>query len=555
MSDFYDKYQENIDGEENKLEETRFEAVEHKPILIENKAQKKRNKTIVSLSAVGVILLVAAYLIFRGLNYVSIPNFEGWTKSSAIVWGNQNNVIINFEEAYSDEVEEGLIFNQAMKPSSSIKKGTRLDLNASLGLDLNVKVLVPNLKEMSKSEIEMWAQDNHFVNLRVYAKYSSSVASGEVIEVDIEDPNFVDTTKRSTEIYITISKGKEDITKREVEVPDFSAMTSEQAEAYAQQNSLELKVIKEHNSHIGVNQLISQSVSAGEKIKLSTVLTLKYSLGEEVLMPNLYGLTRDEVMNEIQSLNLIPTVKDRYSQVKEGTLSWQSIRTGANLNTDSKLTLYFSLGSEINLGSFEGGQLVYLQNYIKEHNKNGASLNLEITYTQSREEAGSILRQSVKHQNINYKSTINVVVSEGMNVVVPDFVANQGSFYKDIITRDKAIDLAQEAGLVVIFIQEDNAERLNGEVWSQSFEAGTEIKKGSTITLKYNQTDATIEVADFTGMNLEQIKNHQQFEKLNIIVQEGYSQEGISTNLIYSQSIKAGTTVSEGSQITLIITP
>jgi beta-lactam-binding protein with PASTA domain len=188
-------------------------------------------------------------------------------------------------------------------------------------------------------------------------------------------------------------------------------------------------------------------------------------------------------------------------------------------------------------------------------NSSGAAITIEKVYTESKVAKGSIISQSHSNQIIDYKTTISVVISSGYSVVVPDFVAIDGANHDQAITKDEAIALAEEKGLIIIFIEESNGARLSGEVWHQSIAAGTEVKQGSTITLKHNPKNATLDVADFDGLTQAEVEAHAQYSKLIITFEVGTVQDGYASGLVYNQTIAPSTTVTEGAEVTLTITP
>jgi len=580
MGDFYNSYKGKLDEKEkeiketkieevkqveatlkvnpqakNKLEETRFEKVEHKPIIIENKAEKKKARNILNVVIISVILVVVGIFGFRAMNYVSVPNFEGWTKSSAIVWGNQNNVIISFEEVYNDNVKSNEIYAQMVEEGEKVRKGTSVQVTSSKGPDLNIVLEVPDLFAMNAIEIEEWAKANHFVNLRIIAKFSETEVTGAIMDVDVKDDNYITKTKRSTAIFVTVSKGKEDITKREIKVPNFTTMTIAQVQEFAEANQVNVKIENKYNDYIQEGVLISQSIKENGIVHPDETITLVYSKGEMKVMPDLYSVSQTEALSVLAKLGVTPLVIEIYSTTDETRLNWQNIEPGNVVDEDSKLKLYYSLGPSIKIGSYEGMHLVDLESFVSTVGKKGAKLKIETTYTESQLSEGVIISQEQKNRFINYDSTIEVVVSKGTRVIVPDFVAVDGANYDQAVTREEATALANAAGLVVVFDQENNDSRLSGEVWHQSIAAGTEVKKGSTITLKHNKIKATLNVADFKTMTRAQVEAHAQFSKLIIEFVEGDAVDGFTAGQINTQSIAPTTTVIEGTKITLSINP
>ena len=85
-------------------------------------------------------------------------------------------------------------------------------------------------------------------------------------------------------------------------------------------------------------------------------------------------------------------------------------------------------------------------------------------------------------------------------------MAPSGSPYEDVITREKALDMADGLDITLLFVEasvSDGTARRAGEVWHQSISAGTEINAGTTVTLKYNPMGSTIDSTGLHGHNTQ----------------------------------------------------
>ena len=570
MNDFYESYKDKIDKNENKKSNPEFkgdivnsESVipskfvkpDSEPIVVENKSFSRNKQNIIKIATFIVFLIVFLLLIFRFTTRVEVPDFSDWNKTDAVIWASQNGITIKSEDIYYDLEPNNQIISQKTEAGKSIKKGSVVFIEVSKGHDYNVRVEVPDFNEMTKTEIELWATENYMTTVRFITEYNDTIEKGKIINIDIEDPDYIDTTKRSTPIYITISKGKEDISKREVLVPDFKVMAMTDILEFAKINFLTITFVEEYNDYLPKGMIISQDTEVDSIVNPGDSIELTISLGEKITMPSLSGLSKEQAMIEISKLGLTVTFKEKYSTASSGTLIYQSVKYGATVDENTKLTLTYSLGSQIRLDSFVGMKLINLEAFVATHNAMGAKLKISKTKTQSNQQSGIILTHSKTDSFIGHDAEISVVVSSGETVIVPDFVAITNATYSEAINRQKAQMLADSVGIIIIFVESQNNSRLEGEVWEQNISAGMEVKKGSTITLKYNKVASTLNIADFSGLTLAEVRAHQDYFNLNVEIIVGESTAGYGSGEIYKQSINVGTTVQFGTELTLTISP
>ncbi|HZJ57810.1 MAG TPA: PASTA domain-containing protein, partial [Clostridia bacterium] len=177
------------------------------------------------------------------------------------------------------------------------------------------------------------------------------------------------------------------------------------------------------------------------------------------------------------------------------------------------------------------------------------------TNTKSNSPKGTILYQDKSNTVIGIRTTINITVSQGKVIYVPDFVAPKGSGYDAAITREKAIAICEELNIIPVFKEASKQGRLPGEVWSQSIEAGKEITEGSTITLKYVPANVKVTVPDFKGKTEDQVLAGGHNKNFDIRFEVGMEfVEGFEGKVV-SQSPKASSKTAAGSTITLTLGP
>ncbi len=503
------------------------------------------------VAGAAFIVLAAALVVWLLTRGVAVVDLSGWPISDAQVWASDNGIRLQISESYNDDLAENLIISQEPQAGQSINKGGFLKVEVSLGHDLSVTLDLPDLLAMTMAEVENWAADNYMTKVRITTEYSSSVPSGQVISFEINDNTVVDQVKRSTPIYVIVSKGPEPEPAEQVTLPDFTTMMLNQAQQFADDNGLVLTTDEQYDDFSSAGTILSQSIAAGDLVASGTEIVLVVSKGKLILVPSFAGYSREQAMSLASSLGINASVVEQYSTRSAGSLVKQSIASGTAYEAGDILTLTYSLGNEIILGSFVGQTKGDILAWAKTLNDQGASITIKVTTTENNAPKDTIVYQSKTNTSIGIKTSIDVTVSLGKKVFVPDLVAPAGSGYDLAMTKTRATAVCEALGLIPVFVESAAENRLPGEVWSQSLAAGTEAYEGSTIVLKYDPVDKTIEMPDFRGMSRTEIIDADWLYKLDItFVELGYPVEGYS-GTVCEQSREAGWTVAYGTAVTL----
>lgn len=507
--------------------------------------------------AIGTVVLVGIIigllLLFnRG---VEVIDLTGWTENDAQLWAKDNGVILQAEKEYNDEFDAGRIVSQSIPKGKQVKKGEFIKVTVSLGHDLTVTLPLPDIMSMTKEEVETWAAENFMAKVRITAEYSDEVPLGNVIRFEINDDTVVDEVSRNTPIYVIVSKGMEDESAMAVTIPNFKEMAIAESYAFANENGLMLVVEEEYDDYVPVGTVISQSVKAEEKVNKGTEITLVVSKGKMITIPNFAGYSKERAAAVAGELGIPVTIKERYSGAASDAFISQSIKAGTEYKEGDILELTYSIDNKVVLSSFVGQTRDAIESWAKELNDQGANIAIKATNTKSNSPRGTILYQDKTNTVIGIKATINITVSQGKVVYVPDFVASAGSGYDTAITRDKAIAMCEELNIVPIFKEASKADRLPGEIWSQSIEAGKEITEGSTIVLKYVPANVKVTVPNFNGMTKADISSSAHYKTFDIRFVDGTEYVEGYGGKVYEQSLRANTKAAAGSVITLTIGP
>lgn len=513
----------------------------------------KKTKKIAAITA-GVVVLAliivgTILLLNRGIEMIDLT---GWTENDAQLWARNNGILLQPEQEFNDELEEGKVISQSITAGTRVKKGDFVQLTISAGHDLSVTLPIPDFLSMTKDEIDNWAAENFMTKVRITTEFNDTIETGKVIRYEVNDNTVVNEVRRDSPVYIIISKGPEDPGAASVEVPNFKIMSITEGYSFADENGILLVVEEEYDDFAPAGSILSQSVKAEQEVPAGTEITLVVSKGKMITVPDFSDLPKEMAASAAAELGIPVAVNERYSSSSAGSLISQSIKAGSIYEPGQILELNYSIDNRITLPSFVGQTRDAMEAWAKELNNSGASIGIKATNTRSNSPPGTILTQSKANTLIGIGTTIQITVSSGKVVYVPDFVAPAGSGYDAAITREKAIAICEELNIVPVFVEESKTGRLPGEIWSQSIGAGKEIKEGTTITLKYNPANVQVTVPDFTKMTQADVSAKSHHRIFDIKFVEGEYKEGFEGK-VYQQSRTAGTKAASGSEIILTL--
>jgi serine/threonine-protein kinase len=520
-----------------------------------NSRRSPRTKVVSLIIFAGILVLVAVLLIWLFSRGTTVIDLTDWALTDAQLWAGDNRINLQVKEEYSDSFEEGKIISQSPQPGDKIKKNGFLQITVSRGHDPDVTLELPDLLKMTMGEVEAWAADNYMTKVRITSEYSDSVVSGRVIRYEINDDTVVDKVKRSTPIYVIVSKGSEPQTAEPIVLPDFRELSIAQSQQFAKDNNLTLKINEAYDDFAPSGTIIDQSTDPEEEVEPGTIITLTVSRGRKILIPDFSAYTKDQAAAAASELGIPISVRERYSSADTGRFLSQSLTSGSVYMTGDILELVYSLGNKIVLSSYVGQPRVSIEAWAQELNEQGAAIRISVTQTQNNAPRDTIIYQDKANIVIGTSATIHVTVSLGRKVSVPDLVAVEGSEYGIAVTRDIATAACEAVGLIPVYVPEKKSGRLPGEIWYQSLEPGKEVYEGTPVTLKYNPSDVAVTLPDFRGKTEAAIIAEGYRKKLTItFVQADLPVAGFADQVV-EQSIRAGETVAAGTSITLTISP
>lgn len=132
-----------------------------------------------------------------------LPDFTSKKEEEIKAYFEENkfsNVVYNYE--YNTEVEVGTFISMNPEANTTVKRSETITVVIS---GEQVEVIVPDLAQYSKSNIEAWAEANN-ITVNFEEQYSTDVDSGKIISISV---NTNDVIHQGDTITVVLSKGVE----------------------------------------------------------------------------------------------------------------------------------------------------------------------------------------------------------------------------------------------------------------------------------------------------------------------------------------------------------
>ncbi len=315
---------------------------EEERVKVEKPKKEINPKGIIIAAAVVVILALASYFLFFAPK-IEMPNFVGQTKSDVASWVKQQGITtsgIVFKEEYNFDNDEDVILTQSVDAGKKVKSDVKITFTISLGADPDEKVSVPDIKSMSKSEIESWISTNKLTKTKITTTYNESVEKDTVINYEVKGVDETDFTRSST-MNITISKGPQPAGT--VTVSDFKGKTYSEVESWAKTNKVTLEKVEAYSETVESGYVISQSVSANSSMKTTDTLTITVSKGKGIKVPDLTNMNEEQINAWVKKNNINATITSKYSTSDKHVLS-SNVTAGSMISTTDDVQIVLNNG-------------------------------------------------------------------------------------------------------------------------------------------------------------------------------------------------------------------
>lgn len=309
------------------------------------KARKRRTAIIATVVLIALLLIGGSvWALTRGAaepESVAVPNVVGLTQAEAKTQIEQAGFTweLNPDKVTSDTVAEGSVASTDPAAGTQAEKGATVRVTISSGPD---SVTLPdNLVGMSPDDARKaiealglkWELDSSKVA-------SDTVPEGKVAQTN---PSPGSKVKAGQTIRAYLSSGSD-----QVDVPDLSGMTQDQARSTLKSVGLELGNVTSVDSEKEKDRIVEQDPATGTKVKKGTTVGVSVSNGKaaQVEIPTVVGMGRDDAEAQLKALGLTVTVEEVAGNQPAGQVLSVEPGEGSKVEKNSTVKLKVSKGSQ-----------------------------------------------------------------------------------------------------------------------------------------------------------------------------------------------------------------
>lgn len=266
---------------------------------------------------------------------------------------------------------------------------------------------IPNVTGQTLEQAEATLEQAGYTVGTTTEVFDDTVPSGSVVSTD---PAAGTPADAGTTVNLTVSKGKD-----QVQVPDLSGMTADQAKAALQKVGLTaVQGDSKHSGSVAEGKVCDQDPASGTAVDANSTVTFYLSSGPETTsVPNVTGMSESEATAALQSAGFtVSTSTQSSDSVSKGDVISQSPKSGTKAQAGSKVTIVISSGSD----SKSVPDLTGLSQSDAESQADAAGFNFSVTSTEysSTVAKGYVIRQSPSAgKSAKSGTTIGVVISNG----------------------------------------------------------------------------------------------------------------------------------------------
>ena len=271
---------------------------------------------------------------------INVPDFTSMDINEATTWIVENNLKLEIEEAYDNEIEKGKIISSDKPINTKVEEGATIKLTISKGkLKMEEFESIGSFRSWANSLGLEYEENSEFSDLDKGMIISSNPKVGEYINLN-------------NKIEITYSKGKS------TTIPNFYNKTKNEATSLCSKYKLNCYYSYRYSSSVSEGYISSQSMSKNSTVAENTSITLYISKGKEPVIEvptcdknktvtvyfdtgNNGAQTKEIISGRYPNINwnFVPVKQCNNGSIAGGTICNGYIYDGKNLNYCDTYTL------------------------------------------------------------------------------------------------------------------------------------------------------------------------------------------------------------------------
>lgn len=265
---------------------------------------------------------------------------------------------------------------------------------------------------------------------------------------------------------------------KKITIQNFTNTSLNSLLDWAKDNNIVIEQTYEYSDNVKEFDIISQDVTPGTELSKISTIKIVVSLGPNydklVIIPDMSGQTLDDVLNRKNELFLNNVIIDFEinKDIPKNTVISQSIKGQYKRNT--QINFIVSLGGEISPTTMVNLKEKSLFDAVLWLKQNGIKYKLNYEFNNDIKRDYIISYDIVEGTTISDKDTVNLIVSKGKSIIVPNLLSMKSDdVVKWIASNNLKIEFSDRYDLSIPL----------GTIISANYKENDEIEVGTLIKI------------------------------------------------------------------------
>ena len=395
----------------------------------------------------------------------TVLNFYGKDITEVVSWAEKHNILVEQIYENSDSFPMYTIMSQDLDPGTLVKNIDKIIVTVSDGPNQEKEEEIPNMVGFTVDEVLDYATKHHLTGIEFQFAYKNDVKKGIVYEQENEDEEM----KRNSKIILRASLGKKEALER-ISMISLVGKDLFEGRVWLEQNAISYTIEYGYSSVFKEGTIIKQSLSKGRIIDKERTKTVVITVARntEITVPDLKAMSASEITSWVTENQLKVEFSEEYDDtVERGKVIRSNKNKGDFVEVGDTIQVVISKG-QITMIEFTN-----VDSFRAWADENELSYHIDYQFN-NQVKSGNLISSSHKAgELIHNTDTIQIVISQGGNTTVPNFVGK---------TKSEAEKLCTSNNLICEYVY-SNSTKEKDVVIKQSMKKDSSVPVDTSITI------------------------------------------------------------------------
>jgi beta-lactam-binding protein with PASTA domain len=400
----------------------------------------------------------------------TVNDFTNVSISDALVWATGHEIKVEQIYEPSDTIPMHHIINQTITAGTLTKDISKIGFTISTGPNYDKQIIVPNMLGWKIDDVLSFINDNFLNNITINYETSDEAKDAVIFQ----DRN--GALRRSDAIKLTFSLGSRDSLAK-MEIIDLVNKKQFDATLWLMRYGFRYDIEYQFSDTVERHRVISQSITKGTTIDPNVDrIKLVISKGKKIIVPDLMQMDIATVTKWIMDNKLAIKFSDRYDdKIALGKLISSDYKAGSEIEEGTLITVVTSKGP------LKMEEFTSLYSFREWANNYGIPYQETYQFNDTIPSGQIISFSHQKNQIISNNDAIQVVVSQGKAVTIPNFYGQ---------SKTQITSTCHSIGLTCYFVYGSYGSVAKDRATSQSKRSGSEVISGTSISITLSKGPA-----------------------------------------------------------------